>query len=168
MKTYYLKPWLILSCFVVLTCTVSCSKDDSLEATEKLEALAIEEEIFQLVNTHRVSIGKAPLAINTLATELAEEHTHYMIAQNDISHDYFDERSDRLFDEEKASRTGENVAYGQQSAKDVMEAWINSSGHRANIEGDFTHIGISAIKNNSGVYYFTQIFLKKTTEANNT
>ncbi|MCL6293588.1 CAP domain-containing protein [Jejuia spongiicola] len=168
MKTYYFKTWLILSCFAVLTCTVSCSKDDSLEDIEKLETLSIEEEIFQLVNLHRASIGKEPLAINNLATELAEEHTHYMIAQKDISHDYFDERSDRLFNEEKASRTGENVAYGQQSAKDVMDAWIDSSGHRANIEGDFTHIGISVVKNSSGVYYFTQIFLKKKPEPNNT
>ena len=168
MKTYYLKTWLILSCFAALTCTVSCSKDDSHEDIEKLETLTIEEEIFQLVNAHRTSIGKEPLATNNLATELAEAHTHYMISQNDISHDNFDDRSDRLFDEENASRTGENVAYGQQSAKDVMEAWINSSGHRANIEGDFTHIGISVIKNNSGVYYFTQIFLKKNTNSNNT
>lgn len=158
MKTYCLKTLSIVCCFSFLLVSVSCSKD---EDPEKLEALSISEEILQLVNAHRASIDKEPLAINNLATILAEEHTHYMIAQNDISHDNFDERSNRLFAEENATRTGENVAYGQQSAKAVMEAWINSSGHRANIEGDFTHIGIGVIKNGSGVYYFTQIFLKK-------
>lgn len=162
MKTYTIKTWFVLLCFTVLTFTVSCSKD---EDPEKIEALSIAEEILQLVNLHRASIGEDPLAVNNLATQLAEEHTYYMIAQNDISHDNFDERSDRLFDEENATRTGENVAYGQQSAEAVMEAWINSSGHRANIEGDFTHIGIGVKKNSNGVYYFTQIFLKKKIEA---
>lgn len=166
MKTYYFKTWLIFLCFTVLSCIVSCSKDDSIEDIEKLESLSVTEEILELVNKHRVSIGEEPLAKNDLATQLAEEHTRYMIAQSDISHDNFNERSDRLFDEENATRTGENVAYGQQSAKYVMEAWINSSGHRANIEGDFTHIGIAAIKNSLGVYYFTQIFLKKKIETN--
>lgn len=161
MKTYNFKTCLVLLCFAVLACNVSCSKD---EDPEKIEALTISEEILQLVNAHRASIGEHPLAVNNLATQLAEEHTYYMIAQNDISHDNFNERSDRLFDEENATRTGENVAYGQQSAKAVMEAWLDSSGHRANIEGDFTHIGIGVIKNSSGVYYFTQIFLKKKLE----
>ena len=166
MKTYNFKTWYVLACIVALTFTVSCSKDDSLQDIEEQEALSIADEILQLVNIHRASIGKEALAMNTLATELAEEHTHYMIAQKDISHDSFDERSNRLFTEENASGTGENVAYGQQSAQAVMEAWINSSGHRANIEGNFTHIGIAVIKNSSGVYYFTQIFLKKRLESN--
>ncbi|MCF7567328.1 CAP domain-containing protein [Sabulilitoribacter arenilitoris] len=166
MKTYYYKACFIFLWFTVLSCIVSCSKEDSLEDIEKLESLSVSEEILELLNVHRASIGEDPLAKNDLATQLAEEHTRYMIAQNDISHDNFNERSDRLFNEENATRTGENVAYGQQSAKYVMEAWINSSSHRTNIEGDFTHIGIAAIKNSSGVYYFTQIFLKKKTETN--
>ncbi len=168
MKTFYSKTWFVFACFTVLFFNISCSNDDDSLDIEQQEALSIAEEILQLVNTHRASINKEPLAINDLATKLAEEHTRYMIAQNDISHDDFDKRSDRLIKEEKAFRTGENVAYGQQSAKAVMEAWINSSGHRANIEGDFTHIGIGVIKNSSGVYYFTQIFLKKKPVSNTT
>lgn len=162
MKTFYTKTCCFLICFTLLICSVSCSKDDVSEHDiEKLEALSIADEILQIVNSHRASIGEQPLAVNSLATDLANEHTLYMIAQNNISHDDFDKRSDRLFDEEDASRTGENVAFGQQSAADVMEAWLNSPGHRQNIEGDFTHIGIGVIKNATGVYYFTQIFLKK-------
>ena len=47
-----------------------------------------------------------------------------------------------------------------------MTAWLNSPGHRKNIEGDFTHIGIGVVKNDAGVYYFTQIFLKKRSDNN--
>jgi uncharacterized protein YkwD len=149
--------------------STSCSKDEELtneEAIAQAEILTIADEILQIVNDHRLSIGENTLETNTLATNLANEHTEYMIAQNDISHDDFNQRSDRLIDEENASRTGENVAYGQRSASAVMEAWLNSSGHRKNIEGDFTHIGIGVIKNDAGVYYFTQIFLKKRSDNN--
>jgi len=149
--------------------STSCSKDEELtneEAIAQAEILTIADEILQIVNDHRLSIGENTLETNTLATNLANEHTEYMIAQNDISHDDFNQRSDRLIDEENATRTGENVAYGQRSASAVMEAWLNSSGHRKNIEGDFTHIGIGVIKNDAGVYYFTQIFLKKRPDNN--
>lgn len=162
MKNLYSKTNCILVCLAILVCIVSCSKDDVSEDTiEKLESYSIAKEILQLVNIHRASIGKEPLEMNTLATDLANEHTVYMIGQNDINHDDFDKRSDRLFDEENASRTGENVAYGQRSAEDVIKAWLNSTEHRKNIEGDFTHIGIGVIKNNAGIYYFTQLFFKK-------
>ena len=168
MKTYYSKTYLILICFALLIAAISCSKDDTTneDDIEKEERLTVADEILQIVNDHRLSIGENTLEINTLATNLANEHTEYMIAQNDISHDDFNQRSDRLIDEENATRTGENVAYGQRSASAVMEAWLNSSGHRKNIEGDFTHIGIGVIKNDAGVYYFTQIFLKKRPDNN--
>ena len=161
MKTFYFKTWFILLCFVVLTCNVSCSKDDSPTDIEEQEALSIAEDILQLVNVHRTSIGKQALGSNDLATQLAKEHTQFMISQIEISHDNFDDRADRLFDEESATNVGENVAAGQRSAQDVMTAWLNSKGHRDNIEGDFTHIGISVIKNDVGNYYYTQLFLKQ-------
>ncbi len=125
------------------------------------ELNAVAQEILELVNAHRKSIGKSPLAVSPLATTLANEHTNYMIGINAINHDGFDGRSDRLSKEENARGTGENVAFGQRTAKDVMTAWLNSSGHRKNIEGDFTHIGISALTNSSGRPYYTQLFLKK-------
>lgn len=168
MKTFCLKTCVAVFCFAVIFSSVSCSKDDGSENDiEKSEAISMAEEILQIVNTHRASIGKTPLEFNTLANDLAYEHTLYMIDQNDISHDDFGNRSDRLIAEENANRTGENVAYGQRSAEHVMEAWLNSSGHRKNIEGDFTHIGIAVIKNTSGTYYFTQLFLRKRVENNN-
>lgn len=167
MKTFCLKTCVAVFSFAILFSSVSCSKDDISENDiEKAEAISMAEEILQLVNAHRVSIGKEVLSFNELANDLAYDHTLYMIEQKDISHDDFDNRSDRLIAEENANRTGENVAYGQRSAKAVMDAWLNSSGHRRNIEGDFTHIGIAVIKNSAGTYYFTQLFLKKRVENN--
>ncbi len=131
------------------------------ESTTNSELNSVAQEILELVNAHRRSKGKQPLAISPLANTLAQSHTEYMVRVNAISHDNFDARSDRLFKEDNARGTGENVASGQRSAAAVMEAWLDSTGHRKNIEGDFTHIGISVVNNASGRPFYTQLFLKK-------
>lgn len=58
-------------------------------------------------------------------------------------------------------RAAENIAAGQQTAS-VVNAWINSEGHRANMLGDHTHIGIGAVTVPGSRYvrYFTQVFAK--------
>ncbi len=162
MKKYVLRAGLTLAFLTILTCNIGCSKDDD-SATDPEQEVVIDmaTKILQLVNEHRSGIGKDILKTNTLAENLAEEHNMFMISQGDISHDNFDHRANRLFDEEDAKNVGENVAFKQRSAEQVMTAWLNSSGHRKNIEGDFSHIGISVSKNDSGTYYFTQLFLKK-------
>ena len=54
---------------------------------------------------------------------------------------------------------GENIAQGQTSAQQVMNAWMNSSGHRANIlNSSYTHIGVGYI---SDGHYWTQMFISK-------
>jgi uncharacterized protein YkwD len=41
-----------------------------------------------------------------------------------------------------------------------MTGWLNSSGHKANIEGNFAHISIATIKDSQGRYYYTQLFYR--------
>jgi uncharacterized protein YkwD len=53
---------------------------------------------------------------------------------------------------------GENVAMGYNSAAAVVNAWLGSAGHRANIEGSSTRTGISAVQTSTGTWYYTQIF----------
>ena len=163
MKTIYLKTRLFLVCFVIIASGISCSKDEAstLEEIAKEEAVTIEAQILELLNIHREGIGKSVLSSNSLAATLAKDHTLFMIDQGKLSHENSDERFERLFSEENANKVGENVAYKYKTADEVMEAWLNSDGHKKNIEGDFTHVGISAIKNDSGQYYFTQVFLRK-------
>lgn len=52
---------------------------------------------------------------------------------------------------------GENIAYGQRSAEEVMTAWMNSEGHRANILGDYDYIGIGVYES-GGTIYWSQFF----------
>lgn len=54
---------------------------------------------------------------------------------------------------------GENIAQGQRSPQEVVQAWMDSPGHRANIlNGKFTHIGVGYVKSGN---YWTQQFITK-------
>jgi uncharacterized protein YkwD len=57
--------------------------------------------------------------------------------------------------------SAENVAYGQLSAKAVVDGWLKSAPHKKNIEGNYNLTGIGLAKDRKGVIYFTQIFLRK-------
>ena len=55
---------------------------------------------------------------------------------------------------------GENIAYGQRSAEQVMEGWMNSSGHRANIlSAQYTAIGVGVYRSASGTLHWVQLFI---------
>ena len=57
---------------------------------------------------------------------------------------------------------GENIAKGQNSPQSVMNAWMNSSGHRANIlNKSYNQIGVGVAKDSRGNLYWTQMFIKK-------
>jgi uncharacterized YkwD family protein len=52
---------------------------------------------------------------------------------------------------------GENIAMGQRTPEEVVKAWMNSPGHRANIlKASFTHIGVGYVANGN---YWTQMFV---------
>ncbi|MEH6657941.1 CAP domain-containing protein [Leeuwenhoekiella marinoflava] len=146
-----------------------CSQDEELmqieEATLEVSAnLTVEEtfakEILAEVNVHRSSIGLAELKPNTDSKVKATEHTKYMATKGQISHDYFLERSDYL-KAKGAGRVSENVAYGYRNASEVVSAWLKSESHKEALEGNFTHSGISVVKDERGIAFFTQIFITK-------
>lgn len=68
------------------------------------------------------------------------------------------------FDQMKAAgisyrSAGENIAQGQQTPEQVVQAWMNSEGHRANIlNSSFTHIGVGYVADGN---YWTQQFIQK-------
>ena len=121
---------------------------------------AYDDEILQLVNNHRLSIGKPALSKNQVIWEQANGHSRNMVSGAvPFGHDGFDARAAAI---RAALGSGgsaaENVAMGYGSAAAVVNAWLGSAGHRANIEGSATRTGISAVKSSGGVWYYTQIF----------
>lgn len=54
---------------------------------------------------------------------------------------------------------GENIAWGQKTPEQVMEGWMNSAGHRANILNEkYTSIGVGYYQNAAGRNYWSQLF----------
>ena len=156
----------LLALFAVLT--FSCSTDSIDDKAEAIVAnftvpapKTIEIEILELINNHRLSNGLNPLSNMDVIKSQAFSHTDYMADNNVVNHDNFYVRSNFLKSNAGAVKVSENVAYGYSSAQSVVDAWIKSEGHKANIEGDFTNFDVSAEQGIDGKWYYTNIFIKK-------
>ena len=117
---------------------------------------SFEAEVIRLINRERTSRGLPALTNNW---------------QDMIDKNYFSHQSPTYgspFDMMEAfglrfSAAAENIAYGQRTAQEVVNAWMNSPGHRANIlSRSYTQTGVGAAKKANGTLYWTQMFMKPT------
>lgn len=123
---------------------------------------AYEQKVVELTNAERTKNGLAPFKIDVELSKVAREKSRDMSANK-----YFDHNSPTYgspFDMMKKfgisyRSAGENIAMGQRTPEEVVNAWMNSSGHRANIlSKDFTHIGVGHVAEGN---YWTQQFIGK-------
>ncbi|MER6064432.1 CAP domain-containing protein [Streptomyces sp. NPDC001792] len=108
-------------------------------------ASAAEAEVLKLVNGERAKVGCSPLAANSSLSELAESFSDDMAARDFFDHTDPDGKTpwDRAAAAGITDLGGENIARGQADAAAVMQAWMNSPGHRANILNcDFKTLGV--------------------------
>jgi uncharacterized protein YkwD len=107
-------------------------------------------QVLQLVNEHRAKLGRAPLAMSARLTAAAVWKARHMAAYRYMSHDDPAPPVARSWLDRvhacgypPSAGSGENVAFGFLTPSEVMAAWVNSPGHRANIEKvGFRAIGI--------------------------
>jgi uncharacterized protein YkwD len=95
------------------------------------------ETFVALLNDHRAGVGCPALEWNDAVAAVAEAHSDDMVARSFFSHTNPDGLSpfQRLSDAGVAySAAAENIAYGYPTASAVLSGWLNSSGHRSNIE----------------------------------
>ena len=127
---------------------------------EDPSVLAFENEVIRLVNDQRAKHGLNALTANWELSRVA----HYK-SQDMVHNRYFSHTSPTYgtpFQMIKAfglsyRTAGENIAYGQRTPQDVVNAWMNSSGHRANIlNASYTQIGVGYASNG---HYWTQLFI---------
>ncbi|MFJ5733035.1 CAP domain-containing protein [Streptomyces paradoxus] len=118
--------------------------------------------VTDLTNRERARAGLAPLAPDPLLTTAAQAHSADMVARAFYAHTAPDGSQpwDRAAAAGSTRRAiGENIACGQRSPADVVEGWMNSPGHRANIlKPGFTHIGIGFAGGGRAGTYWTQLF----------
>lgn len=129
---------------------------DNPESDIPNESMAI--QVLSLVNAERAKNGLSSLTydshleraanlraveIKTLFSHTRPDGTSCFTALDEVGYSY--------------RKAGENIAYGQRSASEVVTAWMNSEGHRANILGDYDYIGIGVYEK-GGVIYWSQMF----------
>lgn len=128
--------------------------------TSSSEKLTFAEQVVELVNEERRKAGLNELTLDKNIENAA------LIRAKEIETNFSHTRPDGsgfstvLMEQGISFRgAGENIAWGQNSPKAVMNAWMNSSGHRANIlNAKYTKIGVGYYQNASGRKHWTQLF----------
>ncbi|SDH38190.1 CAP domain-containing protein [Nonomuraea jiangxiensis] len=152
---------------VKLTCSPSRSTPSPTPSTPPPASATVgtaeENEVVRLTNAERARGGCGALGHDPQLRAAAAGHSTDMARNGFFDHDSQDGRGflDRI---RAAGFTGgtswaENIAAGQPTPAAVVQAWMNSPGHRTNIMNcRFTLIGVGAVKDSTGRIYWTQDF----------
>ncbi|MFJ3210650.1 CAP domain-containing protein [Streptomyces flaveolus] len=124
-------------------------------------ASGAEAQVLALVNKERASAGCSPVTANDRLTRAADDYSDVMAASGVMSHTGPDGSTMTSRVEAAGyewSTLGENIARGQSDAASVMESWMNSTGHRANILNcSFKELGVGVHFGDGGPWW-TQDF----------
>ena len=129
---------------------------------EKFVISQAEKEVLDLTNQERTKEKLTPLKPHPLLFKAARDHTQNMAKQEKLDHVLDgvkpDERTAKVG--YKSGWIGENIAAGQGFLpREVIKTWMESEGHRKNIlTPEYVYIGIGAVRNAKGEYYYTQVF----------
>ncbi|MFJ2555794.1 MULTISPECIES: CAP domain-containing protein [unclassified Streptomyces] len=123
---------------------------------------AVAAEVLSLTNAERAAAGLAPLADDPLLTTAAQAFSTDMADRAFYSHT----SPEGLQPWDRAAAAGarhrgigENIACGQRSPREVVQGWMDSPGHRANIlKPGFTHLGVGFADGGPAGTYWTQLF----------
>ena len=111
------------------------------------ELYQIEKNILKKTNDARRRHGRAPLTLDHGLLQSARRHGIWMARHRSMRH--------------SNDRVAENVAMGQSSSTEVINDWLRSPGHRANmLNSQYSRIGIAAYRGQDGNIYWCQQFLR--------
>jgi uncharacterized protein YkwD len=121
----------------------------------------VQNSVVATVNQHRAQAGRAGVTIDGRLTAAAQRQSDDMARRQTMSHSGGDGTDGGIRIRNAGygwSTWGENVAAGQSTPAEVMSAWLNSPGHRANIlNGGVVHIGVAATTGSNGSIYWTMV-----------
>lgn len=126
---------------------------------------SIEQAVHAQINQYRQQHNLPILKLDERISNIARTHSQNMASGAvAFSHIGFQERVQAIAKIIPLQAAAENVAYNKgyfDPASQAVQGWLNSSGHRQNIEGQYNLTGIGVAQNNKGEYYFTQIFIRQ-------
>ena len=112
--------WILPLIFLLLSWS-----HNPIDSTKSVDEIKTANQLIQLVNDHRESLGKSKLIRNSLADQLAAEHVNYMISKKDVNNDNFEIRWEALEQQANAKDITENVGF-DLSAEKAMNAYLSS------------------------------------------
>jgi uncharacterized protein YkwD len=133
-----------------------------LQASEVDSISAMEKAVFEQVNQFRETKNLKPLTMDSKISRECRKHSEAMASkERPLGHDEFDERIKLI--KIPYSEVAENVASNRGSRDPIAKAvqsWIESTGHRENMLGEYSLTGVGVAQNERGQYFFTQIFIQ--------
>jgi uncharacterized protein YkwD len=135
--------------YMMILCAwgVSLFESQQPAPVQPAELHPIEARIIESTNSQRAHHGLPPLYVDPWLIKSARRHAAWMTNSRSMTH--------------TSQAVGENIAMGQRSSGEVLNAWMNSSGHRANIlNPGYTRIGVAAYTTPEGTIYWCQQFLR--------
>lgn len=140
------------------------NKSSSIYLAQTNTLASIEQAVHTQINDYRAKKGLPKLTINESISSIARTHSQNMASGAvPFGHNGFQERVKAIATKIPYRSAAENVAYNMgysDPATKAVQGWLNSQGHRQNIEGNYNQTGIGVAKNAKGEYYFTQIFIR--------
>ncbi|HWI48136.1 MAG TPA: CAP domain-containing protein, partial [Rummeliibacillus sp.] len=142
--------------------TSNPGSNNSTTNSNSSSASQFEKQVISLTNAERAKEGLPALQADAKLMQSAKAKSDDMAKNH-----YFDHTSPTYgspFDQMKSlgisyKSAGENIAQGQKTPQEVVQAWMQSPGHRANImNASYTHIGVGFSANGN---YWTQQFIQK-------
>ncbi len=110
------------------------------------DLIEVEQQIVEQTNAQRARYGLPPLTVDHGLLQSARTHTAWMTNNHSLEH--------------TTKNVGENIAMGQRTTDEVVNDWMSSPGHRANIlNGSYKRIGVAAYRTEDGTIYWCQEFL---------
>ena len=152
---YCLRALLLLSVWLMLEGKSSIAHADGISV--------LEQQVYDLINSHRRSIGLNPLNYSEEIADVARRHSRNMAnGYVGMGHEGVEERRRVLLRTIGYTEFAENVAANSLAASSTVQTavtgWLNSPGHRTNLEGNFDLTGVG-VAHSGNSFFFTQIFL---------
>lgn len=126
---------------------------------------ALEAGVHKRVNAHRQSKGLPPLEFSERLAAIARRHSQNMATRRAaFGHAGFDGRTREIATAIGYRAIAENVGFNEEplekTGSAAVSGWLQSAGHRKNIEGRFDLSGVGVARDSSGRSYYTQIFVE--------
>jgi uncharacterized protein YkwD len=128
-----------------------------------LEPKALPQQVIDLANAERKKAGASTVSVSDVLLKAAQQHSANMAKQEKLSHSIDGKGLAKRLTEigYPYKSCGENVARGQQTPADVIQAWMNSPGHRENLlNPDHSEIGVAFSTGADGRLYWTMILAR--------